>query len=248
MTALHIEDLSFRYDGPAVLDRVNLEVDDREFLGIVGPNGGGKSTLLRIILGLLEPDSGSVRVFGRSPRANRGRLGYVPQFSGFRKDYPISVRDVVLMGRLPGRMRPGPYSSVDRSAAEEAMRGARVLELRSRRIGTLSGGQLQRVLIARALATSPEMLLLDEPTASIDSSIELTIFDLLRELNEKMSIILVSHDVGFISRYVTRVACLNRRLVCHETSELDPKELEAVYGSPVHLIDHGSHRPEESPE
>ncbi len=248
MIPLSIEKLNFTFGGPPVLDNVNLEVGDGEFLGVVGPNGGGKSTLLRIILGLLSPDSGKVRVFGESPRKSRRRIGYVPQFSNFRRDFPISVHDVVLMGRLSGRMRPGPYSSADQQAATEAMEGARILDLKNRHIDALSGGQLQRVLIARALATNPDMLLLDEPTASIDTNIEESIFDLLRELNARMTILLVSHDVGFISRYVTRVACLNRHLVCHQTSDLDAKGLASIYGSPVQLIDHDSHLPTEAPE
>jgi zinc transport system ATP-binding protein len=248
MIPLSIENLSFTFGGPPVLNDVNLEVGDGEFLGVVGPNGGGKSTLLRIILGLLAPDSGTIRVFGESPRKSARRIGYVPQFSKFRRDFPISVKDVVLMGRLSGRMRPGPYSAADQEAANEAMKGARILDLENRHIDALSGGQLQRVLIARALATNPDMLLLDEPTASIDTNIEESIFELLRELNSRMTILLVSHDVGFISRYVTRVACLNRQLVCHQTSDLDAKGLAAVYGSPVQLIDHDSHLPTEAPE
>ncbi len=248
MKPVAIEKLNFSYGGPPVLEKVDLEVGEGEFLGVVGPNGGGKSTLLKLVLGLLEPDSGSLKVFGEAPKKSRRRIGYVPQFSGFRRDFPISVRDVVLMGRLSGRMRPGPYSAADRRAAVSAMKGARVLDLKDRPIAELSGGQLQRVLIARALATDPDMLLLDEPTASIDSSIEESIFDLLRDLNARMTIMLVSHDVGFISRYVTRVACLNRGLVCHTTSDLDAKGLEKIYGSPVQLIDHHSHLPTEAPE
>ncbi len=248
MKPVQIAGLNFSYGGPPVLENVNLEVGEGEFLGVVGPNGGGKSTLLKLVLGLLEPDSGSLEVFGKPPKKSRRHIGYVPQFSGFRRDFPISVRDVVLMGRLSGRMRPGPYSPADRRAAVSAMKGARVLDLKHRPIAELSGGQLQRVLIARALATDPDMLLLDEPTASIDSSIEESIFDLLRDLNARMTIMLVSHDVGFISRYVTRVACLNRGLVCHATSDLDAKGLEEIYGSPVQLIDHHSHLPTEAPE
>jgi len=244
---VRVEEVSFSYGGPRVLDGVSLEIGEGEFLGIVGPNGGGKSTLLKIILGLLEPDSGRVSVFGQPPRRSRARIGYVPQFSSFRKDFPISVRDVVLMGRLDGRLRPGPYKTGDRGAALAAMQGTRVADLQDRRVSELSGGQLQRVLIARALATEPELLVLDEPTASIDISSEESIFDLLRELNSRMTIMLVSHDVGFISRYVTRVACLNRHLVCHETSVLDAKGLEALYGGPVQLIDHDSHLPTEAP-
>jgi len=247
VSPISLEEVSFAYGGMKVLDGVSLEVGDGEFLGVVGPNGGGKSTLLKVILGLIEADSGRVRIFGGAPRRNMTRMGYVPQFRSFRRDFPITVRDVVLMGRLSGGLRPGRYSAADREGAIEAMKGASVLDLQDRRIAELSGGQTQRVLIARALATEPDLLLLDEPTASIDASIEESIFDLLRDLNSRMTIVLVSHDIGFISRYVTRVACLNRQLVCHRTSDLDAKGLEDLYGGPVQMIDHDSHLPTEAP-
>ena len=245
---IEIEKLSFSYGGPLIQEDVDLAMAPDEFLGLVGPNGGGKSTLLKLILGLLEPTAGSLRVFGRPPRQGRSRIGYVPQYSGFDRDFPICVEKVVLQGRLDGRLRPGRLGAADRRAAEEAMEGTQVTDLRRERIGELSGGQLQRVLLARALAGRPELLMLDEPTANIDSRVEGDIFELLRRLNERMGILVVSHDLGFISRYVTRVACLNRGLVCHETSAVGAEILEKLYGPGMRLIDHGSHLdPRETP-
>ena len=242
------EKLSYSYGGPPVIRDVDLAVAPGEFLGLVGPNGGGKSTLLKLILGLLEPSSGSLRVFGRPPREGRSRIGYVPQYSGFDRSFPISVENVVLQGRLAGRLRIGRYGAADRRAAEEAMAGVQITELRRERLDHLSGGQIQRVLVARALATDPELLMLDEPTANIDSRVEEDIFELLRELNERISILVVSHDIGFISRYVRRVACLSRTLVCHETSEVGGEIIEKLYGKGAQMIHHHSHRdPRETP-
>ncbi len=233
-----IENVSFTYGGPLVLEHVDLTVEEREFLGVVGPNGGGKSTLLKILLGLLEPASGTVRLLGREPVRARREVGYVPQFATFPREFPISAEAVVLQGRL-GRARfLGGYGGLDREIARRAMREAEVLELRTRAIGTLSGGQLQRVMIARALASEPRILLLDEPTANIDLRAEKDIFDLLNHLRARMTILVVSHDIGFISQYVTRVACLNRTLICHTTSELTGEIIQQLYGAPVRIIRH----------
>lgn len=238
---IEADKLCYSYGGPPVLKDVNLVVAAGEFLGLVGPNGGGKSTLLKLVLGLLEPGSGSLKVFGRPPREGRARIGYVPQHSRFDRSFPISVENVVLQGRLDGRLRIGRFGAADREAAEEAMAGTQILDLRREHMDHLSGGQLQRVLLARALATDPELLMLDEPTSNIDSRVEEDIFELLRELNERMSILVVSHDIGFISRYVTRVACLSRTLVCHETSAVSGEIIEKLYGKGARMIHHHSH-------
>lgn len=233
-----VSGVSFSYDGPPALEGVTLEVMDGEILGIVGPNGGGKSTLLKIILGLLKPDRGKVAVFGRPPEEGRREIGYVPQSTVFPRDFPISVEEAVLLGRL-GRTRfIGGYSRRDREAASEAMEKTAVLDLRRRRLGDLSGGQLQRVLIARALASRPRILILDEPTAHMDLRVEEDIFELLKELNAAMTIVVVSHDVGFISHYVTRAACLNRSLICHQTVEISQQTMDKLYGAPVRIIHH----------
>jgi zinc transport system ATP-binding protein len=238
-TIVICEKVSFTYDGgPTVLEQVDLTIEDGEFLGLVGPNGGGKSTLLKILLGLLEPTAGRVQVLGRTPARACGELGYVPQFAAFPRDFPISVTEMVLQGRLNHSRILGGYRAPDHEVTRQAMTETGVWDMRTRPIGRLSGGQLQRALIARALATQPRILVLDEPTASIDPKAEKGIFDLLRELKQRMTIIVVSHDIGFISQYVTRVACLNRRLVCHTTSELTGEMIRELYGSPVKMINH----------
>lgn len=237
-SVITLEDVSFAYNGVNVLEGVSLEVGRREFLGLVGPNGGGKSTLLKLVLGLLTPTRGRVTVLGGTPAAGRRRVGYVPQHPSFSRDFPISVRDCVALGRL-GRTRPfGGFTARDRALAAEAMRESEVAELAERPIGTLSGGQMQRTLMARALVSEPEVLLLDEPTANIDQRVETEIFDLLKLLSERLAVVVVSHDVGFISRYVTRVACLNHTLMCHATEELTGETITALYGQPVRMIQH----------
>ncbi len=237
-TVISLQELSFSYDGPAILEGINLEVSAGEFLGIVGPNAGGKSTLLKIILGLLQPTSGQVRVLGRTPVEARRQIGYVPQYPEFRRDFPITVEDMVLMGRLGGAPLLGGYSQQDREVAKQAMAQTEILPLAKRHIETLSGGQLQRALVARALACQPQILLLDEPTANIDLRMESDIFDLLQQLKESMTIIVVSHDVGFISNYVGRVACLARTMMCHHATEIDGKMISALYAEPVQMIEH----------
>ncbi|KAA6187326.1 ABC transporter ATP-binding protein [Thiohalocapsa marina] len=243
MTAvIDIQGLRFAYAEATVLEDVNLSIQDGEFLGLVGPNAGGKSTLLKLILGLLEPQAGRIRVLGHSPRRARRRLGYVPQYPAFPRDFPIRVEDVVLMGRLGtghGLLgRVGRYRSADRQAVRQALREVEAAELIGRQIGTLSGGQMQRVLLARALVGDPAILILDEPTANIDQRMEGEIFDLLATLNRRMTIIVVSHDIAFISGYVSRVACLNRTLLCHATDDIDGQMINELYGEEVRQISH----------
>jgi zinc transport system ATP-binding protein len=228
----------FRYDGPDVLEGIDLAVVEREFLGVVGPNGGGKTTLLKLLLGLLEPTRGEVRVLGGRAADARKAIGYVPQFTSFRRDFPISVEETVLMGRLGIAPPLGRYRSSDREVARRVMTETQVLDLRRRPLSALSGGELQRVLIARALAAEPTILLLDEPTANVDVRVENDIFDLLREINRRATIVVVSHDIGFVSQYVTRVACLNRTLVCHASAELTGEMIRALYGRPVRMVRH----------
>ncbi len=235
---ISIKDVSFSYSGPVILEGINLEVEDGEFLGVVGPNAGGKSTLLKLILGLLEPVSGTVDVLGCDPQSASRKIGYVPQYPAFGRDFPITVEQVVLMGCLGNSSLFGGNSRQDRWIAHRAMVETEVESLAKRQISTLSGGQLQRVLVARALACEPQILILDEPTANIDMRVESDIFDLLKHLNQRMTIILVSHDVGFISQFVNRVACLNRTLVCHETSCINGQVIDELYGSHVHMVEH----------
>lgn len=236
---IELDDVWYRFDGrPPVLEGVSLRVPDGEFLGVVGPNAGGKSTLLKIILGLYHPFRGRVRVLGDPPARGRSRIGYVPQYPTFSREFPTDVLHVVLMGRLGISRRFGGYDEVDRAAARLAMEETEIASLADRHIDTLSGGQLQRVLVARALVCEPRLLLLDEPTSNIDQRVETDIFEYLKEFNRRMTIVVVSHDIGFISRYVDRVACLNRTLVCHDTADIDGRTIQELYDADVQMVAH----------
>jgi len=237
--SVELEAVHFSYRGTPVLEDVSLVVGDRDYVAILGPNGGGKTTLLRLILGLLPPERGRVRVFGRPPAAARGQIGYVPQSVRFDLDFPIRVADVVLMGRLGGRGLLSRFGARARNIAQAALAKVEMAVHGERPIGSLSGGQLQRVLIARALATEPRLLLLDEPTASLDEQTGDSVFALLGEIAREVAVVVVSHDIGAIARHVHTVACLNRHLFTHRSEELTPEILQATYGCPVELLAHG---------
>jgi zinc transport system ATP-binding protein len=236
---MQLEDIWVRYDGLPVLEDISLSVREQDFIGIIGPNGGGKTTLLKVFLGLVEPSRGRVTVLGRTPQEARGAVGYVPQHTELDHSFPISVWDVAMMGRLGRRGLLRRYTGEDRRAVEDALRQVDMLRHRDRQIGKLSGGERQRVYVARALATRPQILLLDEPTASVDTRVMGSIYEVLKELNRQVTIILVSHDIGVVSSYVKTIACLDRRLIYHESKEITPDMLEAAYHCPVDLIAHG---------
>jgi zinc transport system ATP-binding protein len=234
-----LKNVGVDYNGTPVLENVNLTVEFGDFLAIIGPNGGGKSTLLKVILGLIIPDRGTATVLGRPADRNHSGIGYVPQYAFFDREFPITVREVVLTARYHKKWFPGRYNSEDKKIAEEVLQTTEMTEYADRQIGQLSGGQQQRVFIARALATGPELLLLDEPTASIDPDMKAEFYKLLARLKKEMSIILVSHDISAVSIYVDMIACLNRRLIYHGSKKITPETLEETYGCPVQLIAHG---------
>ena len=238
--ALDISNLTVFYGEDCALKEISLQVEEREFLAIIGPNGGGKTTLLKAILGLVKPESGEIRIFGETGAAGRRSIGYVPQFSRFDRRFPISVAEVVLMGRLAGR---SPwfvrFSDQDRKMVDALLTRLEIADLKHRQIGQLSGGQLQRVLIARALAVEPKMLILDEPTASVDSASKTRIYEILKELNQEMTILIVTHDLSAVSSNIGKIACLNQQLFYHGRTELEAGLVEKVYGCPVDLIAHG---------
>lgn len=237
---IEVEGVSFSRDGVPILEDVSLRVRRGDFYALIGPNGGGKTTLLRIILGLLPPTRGTVRVLGQPPEKARSRIGYVPQFRTFDFSYPITVGEMVLSGRLSKARFPwAKYSNADREAAARVLSLLKMEELADRPISYLSGGEQQRAILARALVSDPEILVLDEPTVYIDAPTELQFFTLLENLGRDLSVLLVSHDVGVISRHVTRVACLNRRLYTHDSPEITGDMIEATYHCPVDLIAHG---------
>ena len=235
---IQFENVSFAYDKVPVVRDITLDIHDGEFLGIIGPNAGGKSTLLKLMLGLLKPGKGHIHVLGKSPEAGRSRVGYVPQHELFLRDFPISVTETVLMGRLGNTRWFGGYQQRDMDITLKTMKDVEIGAIGKQPIGALSGGQLQRVLIARALVSEPDILLLDEPTSNIDMRVEEDIYTLLKKYNEHMTIIVVSHDIAFISAYVDRVACLNQTLVCHATEEISGEKIEELYGAPVKMIQH----------
>ncbi len=239
VAAIDLENVSFYYNGHQVLAGVNLTVSELDFLAIIGPNGSGKTTLLKIILGLLKPGEGSVKVFGRTPSDSAGLIGYGPQDTGINKGFPISVQDVTLMGRLgrPGRDRR--YTSEDRDFARQVLEKVGMWEYRNRPIGKLSGGQRQRVLIARALASDPKILLMDEPTASVDAQFQTDLYALLKDLNANITMVVVSHDMSVLSSYINSVACLNQTLFYHDSGEITDEMIHSAYSCPVDLIAHG---------
>ncbi len=234
---ISLKNLYVYFDNIVSLEDINLSIKQNTFLGIIGPNGGGKTTLLRVILGLIKPDRGEVRVFGKTPEEGRKFIGYLPQYTIFDHTFPLNVFEVVLMGRYRGIFKD--YSKEDKAAVINALKTVGMFEFKDRQIGRLSGGQLQRVFIARAIVREPKLLLLDEPTASIDPEMQSAFYDLLLKLKEKMAVVLITHDVGAVSVYVDEIACLNRRLFYHGPKEEGLDKIEEMYRCPIDLIAHG---------
>ncbi|OPY79936.1 MAG: High-affinity zinc uptake system ATP-binding protein ZnuC [Syntrophus sp. PtaU1.Bin005] len=234
------QNVSFSYGGAPILEDVNFTIQERTFMSIVGPNAGGKSTLLKLMLGLLKPSRGTIEVFGLPPEKARTRIGYMPQYVQFDPDFPVSVLDVVLMGRLGvGKsLRFGPYGKADRAMALEALRRLEMDNACHRPFSALSGGQRQRVLIARAMAAEPELLLLDEPTSNVDMAVETELFELLHAMSESIAVVVVSHDLGFVSQYVESVICVNRRVKVHPTTAVTGEVIADLYGSDVRMVRH----------
>lgn len=235
---IELAGVTFSYNGAPVLEDITLSVGEHDFLSIVGPNGGGKTTILKLVLGLVKPAKGRVSVFGLPPEKARRRIGYMPQATALDKLFPVSVMDVVLMGRLGAGARFGFYTRADAQAAREALEKVGLAAERKRPFAELSGGEHQRVLIARALVSGPDLLLLDEPTANVDIAAETEFYRFLRDLSETMTIVLVTHDLGFVSQHVKTVACVNRRLLCHPTCDITGSMISEIYGSHVHMVQH----------
>jgi len=237
--AIEFENVRFSYEAVTALENVSLAIAEHDFVAVVGPNGGGKTTLFKVLLGLLPPTRGEVRIMGQSVAAGRRHIGYVPQIVEFDRDFPISVWDVARMGRLRERRLLQRYTAEDDEIVADALRRVDMFALRDRPIGELSGGQRQRVYVARALTAQPEILLLDEPVASVDPRVSTSIYELLTRLNEQITIMMVSHDMSAISSHVKSVGCLNRRLFYHGEKQLTPEMIEMAYQCPIDLIAHG---------
>ncbi|OPY09772.1 MAG: High-affinity zinc uptake system ATP-binding protein ZnuC [Syntrophaceae bacterium PtaB.Bin038] len=233
-----VSHVSFSYDGISVLEDVHFTIPERSFISIVGPNAGGKTTLLKLMLGLLRPSQGTIEVLGMPPVKARALIGYMPQQVQLDLQFPVSVLDVVLMGRLGQGRRIGPYSRTDRAIALDALLKLEMQDLAGRPFMALSGGQRQRVLIARALASEPQMLFLDEPTANVDMVVETELFELLHEMSKTITVVVVSHDLGFVSHYVQSVVCVNRRVMVHPTASVTGEVIRDLYLSDVCMVRH----------
>lgn len=234
---VEIKQVYFSYNDTPVLENINLNIMEKDMMAIIGPNGGGKTTLLKVILGLVKPDSGRVTVSGTGPDRGRRNIGYLQQNPSIDLSFPMDVLGTVLMGRYRGLARR--YTVKDREAAEEALAMVGMTGMAKRHISMLSGGQLQRVLIARAISRQPELLLMDEPMSSIDAGTQKSVYELFLKLKEKMAVVFVTHDIGAVSSYTEKVACLNRTLYYHGPREGSLGKLEDAYGCPVEMIAHG---------
>jgi len=237
---LELSGVWVRAGGRVILENVNLRLaDNNVYLALIGPNGGGKTTLLKVLLGLIKPEAGAVRLWGKPPADVRHRIGYVPQFSHFDPLFPITVFEVVSMGRLYHRKLFHRLTAADRDIVRRCLEIVGMTSMARRQTGRLSGGELQRVLIARALAVEPNLLLLDEPAASVDASTADKLYRTLADLNRTLPIIMVSHHLEVVSREATSIACLNRRLHYHGGKELTSEMIAETYHCPVDLIAHG---------
>jgi len=235
-TILELKNVRVSFNDILALDDINLSIQKNDLLAIIGPNGGGKTTLLKVILGLIKPDKGTIQVFGKKPEEGRNLIGYMPQYSGFDRDFPINVFDVVLSARYKGVFKR--YSNEDNNVVIDALKSVDMLQYKNRQIGSLSGGELQRVLLARSLAREPKLLLLDEPTISIDTKTQNSFYKLLLKIKEIITIIIVTHDIGIVYPYVDKIACLNQRIYYHGLKEEGLHGLEEIYKMPVELIFH----------
>ena len=236
---VEIRDVAFAYAGEAVLQDVSLDIRRGDFIAVIGPNGGGKTTLLKLMLGILKPSRGKVRIFGTPPREAASRIGYMPQDIHVNRGFPISVQDIARMGRVRGGGGWRHFSKKDMAVVQQALEQVEMWNLRSRRMDELSGGQRQRVFLARALVSKPEILFLDEPMSSVDTKGQTDFYDFLLELTRTVTIVVVSHDAMILSSHAKSVACVNRHLFFHDAPEITKDMLEMAYHCPVELIGHG---------
>lgn len=231
---IELKNINAGYEHQTVLHHVNLSICENDFIGIIGPNGGGKTTLLKVILGLIKPYSGEV-IYHVS---KQNLFGYLPQNNQFDKRFPIHVTEVVLSGLMSEKGLYKSYTRTDRHKAYELLEKYGMGEYKKSPIGDLSGGQMQRVFLCRAIISSPKILILDEPTTYVDSNFEKEFYTILQELSKSLSIVMVSHDLGTICSYVKTIACVNRELHYHQSNLISPEQLQS-YHCPIELLTHG---------
>jgi zinc transport system ATP-binding protein len=235
MSVIDIKNASFAYDRQMILENINLNVEEKDFLAIIGPNGGGKSTLLKLILGILKPKKGSISVLGKTPSKSLTHIGYVPQNTNVNTDFPIKVIEVVMMGHVGSKRPLFGYGKDEVLCAMGALAQVGMEEFAQTKIGSLSGGQRQRVMIARALCAHPQILILDEPTSSIDITGQKEIYELIKTLNQSITVIVVSHDISVILEYANKAAHINKTLSYHDIS--DKQKTFHTHGTDGHFCE-----------
>lgn len=234
---IELKEITTGYDDEVILKGVNFTIYEKDFIGIIGPNGGGKTTLIKTMLGLLKPLSGEIKYY-REGLDQMSRIGYLPQSFEMDRKFPISVKDVVLSGLMNKKNLVFKYSKAEKELAHQLLAEMGLEGLWNKTLGELSGGQVQRALLCRALISTPDLLILDEPSTYVDNKFEGDLYENLRELNDKMAIIMVSHDIGTISYYIKTIACINRNFHYHESNIITEKQL-AAYDCPIQMITHG---------
>lgn len=236
---LRFENVTAGYEGRPVLKDVDLTVYENDFLGIIGPNGGGKTTLVKLMLGLIRPLGGRIRYLRDGRPQHEIRIGYLPQYSTLDKRFPISVREVILSGLNREKPLWRRFTAAHRRRTEEMLRFLDMEALADQPIGSLSGGQLQRALLGRAMVAQPELLLLDEPSTYLDKPFETKLYSLLEQINNRCAIVLVSHDIGTVLQKVKNIACVDGTLHYHPAGKIGEEELERLMGCPFQLLAHG---------
>ena len=238
MTLVSLHDVTVAYDGCIVLNRVNLEIGDSDFIGVIGPNGGGKTTLVKTIVGVL-PYSGSIDFTPALFRGSQRLIGYMPQQTKFDRAFPISVREVVMSGLQSGHGFWSRYTSNDRKKVSALLEMAGINDIADNQISEISGGQLQRAMLCRAVITEPKLLILDEPANFVDNRFENELYTMLKQLNEHMAIVMVSHDIGTITSVVKEIVCVNRTVHRHHSNIITEEQLQN-YNCPIQIISHGN--------
>ncbi len=235
--AIEVSDVCFAYGGQEVLHNVSFRIARNALVAVVGPNGGGKTTLLKLLLGELEPRYGTIRVLGGAPAATRVRIGYVPQTVPFDPRFPVSVREAVLMGRV-AKSRFGHYGPPDHTAARDALARVGLADFERRSFAELSGGERQRVLIAQALAGGSELLLLDEPVANVDPEHTSRLYELFKALTSDVTVMMVSHNLSVVTGHATHVLCVNRMAGLHAIGEVASSTFTEAFGGSLTTIRH----------
>jgi len=234
---LKIENATVSLDGVKVLVDINLEIRENDFIGVIGPNGGGKTTLIKLILGLIKPDKGKV-IYHIPHNTRHSKIGYLPQVHAFDKKFPILVQDVILSGISGNKKLLSRHTKPEKEMAAFWMDKLGIKHLKGKSIGNLSGGEMQRVFLCRSLISDPDLIILDEPDTYVDNQFEKELYEELRELNAHMAVLLISHDVGTISTYIKSIACVNKELHYHPSNIITEKQL-ASYNCPIQMITHG---------